>query len=66
MTTQITTLPPAERAAVALNFDALKAEISKQALQYADITAIENKPARDSFPAQITWPRDSEGREVQE
>ena len=24
------------------------------------------KPARDSFPAQITWPRDSEGREVQE
>ena len=24
------------------------------------------KPARDSIPAQITWPRDSEGREVQE
>ena len=24
------------------------------------------KPARDSLPAQITWPRDSEGREVQE
>lgn len=23
------------------------------------------KPARDSSPAQITWPRDSEGREVQ-
>ena len=24
------------------------------------------KPARDSSPAQITWPRDSEGREVHE
>jgi len=51
MTTQITTLPPAERAAVALNFDALKAEISKQALQYADITAIENKAGRDQVHA---------------
>ena len=51
MTTQITTLPPAERAAVALNFDALKAEVSKQALQYADITAIENKAGRDQVHA---------------
>lgn len=51
MTTQITTLPPAERAAVALDFDALKAEVSKQALQYADITAIENKAGRDQVHA---------------
>jgi len=51
MTTQITTLPPAERAAVALDFDALKAEVSKQALQYADITAIENKAGRDQAHA---------------
>lgn len=51
MNTQITTLPPAERAAVALNFDALKAEISKQALQYADIVAIENKASRDQVHA---------------
>ena len=51
MTTQITTLPPAERAAVALDFDALKAEVSKQALQHADITAIENKAGRDQVHA---------------
>ncbi len=51
MTAQITTLPPAERAAVALNFDALKAEVSKQALQYADITAIENKAGRNQVHA---------------
>ena len=51
MTTQLTTLPPADRAAVALDFDALKAEVSKQALQYADITAIENKAGRDQVHA---------------
>jgi len=51
MTTQITTLPPAERAAVALDFDALKAEVSKQALQYADIVTIENKAGRDQVHA---------------
>ena len=51
MTTQITTLPPDERAAVALNFDSLKAEVSKQALQYADIVAIENKAGRDQVHA---------------
>lgn len=51
MTTQIATLPPAERAAVALDFAALKAEVSNQALQYADITTIENKAGRDQVHA---------------
>lgn len=51
MTTQITTLPPAERAAVALNFDALKAEAAKLAGQWSDITSISNKAGRDQVHA---------------
>lgn len=47
MNTQITTLPPVERAVAALSFDAVKAEVEKLATQYADITAISNKAGRD-------------------
>ena len=47
MTTQITTLPPVERAVAALSFDTVKAEVEKLATQYADITAISNKAGRD-------------------
>ena len=45
--TQIATLPPADRAVAALNFDAVKAEVEKLAAQYLDITAISNKAGRD-------------------
>lgn len=51
MTTQITTLPPAERAAVALDFDVVKAEAIKLASQWADITSISNKAGRDQVHA---------------
>lgn len=47
MNTQITTLPPVERAVAALSFDAVKAEVEKLATQYADITAIANAAGRD-------------------
>lgn len=47
MNTQITTLPPVERAVAALGFDTVKAEVEKLATQYADITAISNKAGRD-------------------
>lgn len=47
MNTQITTLPPVERAVAALSFDAVKAEVEKLATQYADITSIANKAGRD-------------------
>lgn len=45
-TTQFATLPPVERAIVALSFETVKAEVSKLATQYADITAIANKAGR--------------------
>jgi hypothetical protein len=45
-TTQLATLPPVERAIVALSFETVKAEVSKLATQYADITAISNKAGR--------------------
>ena len=41
-TTQLATLPPVERAIVALSFETVRAEVSKLATQYADITAISN------------------------
>lgn len=34
--------------------------------KYVEDAIFVKKPAPDSSPAQITWPRDSEGREVQE
>lgn len=45
--TKIATLPPADRAVAALNFDAVKAEVENLAAQYLDITAISNKAGRD-------------------
>lgn len=50
-TTQLATLPPVERAIVALSFETVKAEVSKLATQYADITAISNKAGRDQAHA---------------
>lgn len=50
-TTQLTALPPVERAIVALSFETVKAEVSKLATQYADITAISNKAGRDQAHA---------------
>lgn len=50
-TTQLATLPPVERAIVALSFDAVKAEVTKLATQYADITTIANKAGRDQAHA---------------
>lgn len=47
MNTQITTIPPSERAVAALSFNTVKAEVEKLATQYADITAIANKAGRD-------------------
>lgn len=50
-TTQLATLPPVERAIVALSFETVRAEVSKLATQYADITAISNKAGRDQAHA---------------
>lgn len=50
-TTQLTALPPVERAIVALSFETVKAEVSKLATKYADITAISNKAGRDQAHA---------------
>ena len=50
-TTQLATLPPVERAIAALSFETVKAEVSKLATQYADITAISNKAGRDQAHA---------------
>ena len=50
-TTQLATLPPVERAIVALSFETVRAEVSKLATQYADITAINNKAGRDQAHA---------------
>lgn len=50
-TTQLATLPPVERAIVALSFETVRDEVSKLATQYADITAISNKAGRDQAHA---------------
>lgn len=50
-TTQLATLPPVERAIAALSFETVRAEVSKLATQYADITAIRNKAGRDQAHA---------------
>jgi len=50
-TTQLATLPPVERAIAALSFETVRAEVSKLATQYADITAISNKAGRDQAHA---------------
>lgn len=50
-TTQLTALPPVERAIVALSFETVKAEVSKLATKYADITAISNKAGRNQAHA---------------
>ena len=50
-TTQLATLPPVERAIVALSFETVRAEVSKLATKYADITAISNKAGRDQAHA---------------
>ena len=50
-TPQLATLPPVERAIVALSFETVRAEVSKLATQYADITAISNKAGRDQAHA---------------
>ncbi len=50
-TTQLATLPPVERAIVAISFETVRAEVSKLATQYADITAISNKAGRDQAHA---------------
>lgn len=50
-TTQLATLPPVERAIAALTFETVRAEVSKLATQYADITAISNKAGRDQAHA---------------
>ena len=50
-TTLLATLPPVERAIAALSFETVRAEVSKLATQYADITAISNKAGRDQAHA---------------
>ena len=50
-TTQLATLPPVERAIATLSFETVRAEVSKLATQYADITAISNKAGRDQAHA---------------
>ena len=50
-TTLLATLPPVERAIAAISFETVRAEVSKLATQYADITAISNKAGRDQAHA---------------
>ena len=51
MTAQLTTLPPAERAVVALGSSALEIHLTDLVKKHADITAIANKAGRDQVHA---------------